>query len=792
MRKLFFLFLLLSSLSIFGQSSSNIDLVGSLNYPGTEGNDVWGYVDSTGREYALVGLQNGFSVVDLSDPYNPTESFFILGAQSIWRDVKVWEHYAFVTADEGIDGLLIVDLNDMSGNTFAYTTTDENNNFMFSKAHNIFIDEYGKAFVFGGNVGGNAQDTAGALILDLTNVSLDQGDTIYPTTLGLFEDFYLHDGMVRGDTLWGAGVYEGNFYAIDVSNPAEPVIFNDSLAFHQTPNAYTHNCWISDNGKTLFTTDEKSGAYIAAYDVSELDNIQEIDKIQSSPEIGTVIPHNTHVHGDFLVTSYYRDGIVIHDISYPNNMVEVGHYDAYSGGGDGFDGSWGAYPYLPSGLVLSVEINSGSNGEGMLLVLDPEYKRAAFLEGLVKDSLSGNPLSNASIRILTYDVISSSTNLSGNYFIGVENANTYDVEYSKIGYFTDTVEVTLINGEIVNKNVALLPKNSFSKTGKITDISGDGIPNCNVLITSSFFTDTLLTNQNGEFSMDTLYQSDYIFYYGKWGYRTKCENISIVNDSLQVLLALENAYYDDFTFDFGWEVTGNSSSGIWEIGNPNPTIENGELYNPSDDINTDCYVNAMVTGNAIGGGAVADDVDDGYTLISSPTFDLSTYSNPIIRYFEWFINGSGWSQANDSLNVYLSNGNLSKLVHSTIAQSNNEWIEKNIDVSSYLEPTSEMTISFKASDFSPYNHLVEAGIDGFEVYENNSVEIESTPPDSYTIYPNPAKNIINVPIEGLKKIYNLSGALVFTTRDKTIEINALEPGIYIINTDTYFYKFVKL
>ena len=428
----------------------------------------------------------------------------------------------------------------------------------------------------------------------------------------------------------------------------------------------------------------------------------------------------------------------------------------------------------------------------MLLVLDPEYKRAAFLEGLVKDSLSGNPLSNASIRILTYDVISSSTNLSGNYFIGVENANTYDVEYSKIGYFTDTVEVTLINGEIVNKNVALLPKNSFSKTGKITDISGDGIPNCNVLITSSFFTDTLLTNQNGEFSMDTLYQSDYIFYYGKWGYRTKCENISIVNDSLQVLLALENAYYDDFTFDFGWEVTGNSSSGIWEIGNPNPTIENGELYNPSDDINTDCYVNAMVTGNAIGGGAVADDVDDGYTLISSPTFDLSTYSNPTIRYFEWFINGSGWSQANDSLNVYLSNGNLSKLVHSTIAQSNNEWIEKNIDVSSYLEPTSEMTISFKASDFSPYNHLVEAGIDGFEVYENNSVEIESTPPDSYTIYPNPAKNIINVPIEGLKKIYNLSGALVFTTRDKTIEINALEPGIYIINTDTYFYKFVKL
>ena len=83
------------------------------------------------------------------------------------------------------------------------------------------------------------------------------------------------------------------------------------------------------------------------------------------PEIATVVPHNTHVYGDFLVTSYYRDGIVIHDISCPTNMVERGSTDAFSGGGDGrvWMVHWGAYPFLPSGLVLSVEINSGPNGE---------------------------------------------------------------------------------------------------------------------------------------------------------------------------------------------------------------------------------------------------------------------------------------------------------------------------------------------------------------------------------------------------------------------------------------------
>ena len=71
MKKLFILIILTLSLSVYSQSSSNISLVGSLDYPGTEGNDVWGYVDSTGTEYALVGMQNGFSVVNLSDPANP-------------------------------------------------------------------------------------------------------------------------------------------------------------------------------------------------------------------------------------------------------------------------------------------------------------------------------------------------------------------------------------------------------------------------------------------------------------------------------------------------------------------------------------------------------------------------------------------------------------------------------------------------------------------------------------------------------------------------------------------------
>ena len=157
------------------QNSLNLSLSGSYTYDaGVECNDIWGYVDSFGNEYALVGLTNGFSVVNLSSPSNPTEEFFIPGAQSIWRDIKVWNNYAYVTCDQGSDGLLIVDLNDMTGNTYVFISTDQNGQNMFTRAHNLYIDEFGKAYIFGGNVG-----TVGVLILDVTNV--DISNNVKPT-----------------------------------------------------------------------------------------------------------------------------------------------------------------------------------------------------------------------------------------------------------------------------------------------------------------------------------------------------------------------------------------------------------------------------------------------------------------------------------------------------------------------------------------------------------------------------------------------------------------------------------
>ena len=345
------IFILLFPLFLLSQSSLNMVQIGNLSY-NQDLNDVWGYVDLNGNEHALVGCANGFSYVDVSNPSNPQEVFFISGSNSVWRDLKTWGKYAYVTT-EAEDGLLIVDLTDLSGQTYTYWTDQ------FMRAHNIYIDENGFAYIFGSQDG----PTDGAIILDLND------DPMNPSVAGLFDAYYLHDGMVRGDTLWGAAVYEGVLTAVDVSDKANPVILGST----PTSCNFTHNAWVSDDGNYVFTTDEQSDCNVGAYDVSNISDIQEIDLIQSwNNENGfPVIPHNTHVLGDYLVTSYYTSGVTVIDASDPFNMNEIAYYDTspdYEGGE--FEGCWGAYPFLPSGLILATDQQTGLH---ILEITEPIY-----------------------------------------------------------------------------------------------------------------------------------------------------------------------------------------------------------------------------------------------------------------------------------------------------------------------------------------------------------------------------------------------------------------------------------
>ena len=119
MRIFFILILFIPQLSFTQATEGNLlgrwsdaSLVGSNAYNNIY-NEVWG-VERNGHEYAIIGTTAGTHFIDVTDPTNPTEAFFIAGAAMggaiIHRDYHDYGDYLYAVADEGISTLQIFDL----------------------------------------------------------------------------------------------------------------------------------------------------------------------------------------------------------------------------------------------------------------------------------------------------------------------------------------------------------------------------------------------------------------------------------------------------------------------------------------------------------------------------------------------------------------------------------------------------------------------------------------------------------------------------------------------------------
>ncbi len=378
MKKLILVFVL-GLLGQFVLAQPVLDFLGQKTYSG-EGSDIWGYA-ANGQEYALMGLTNGYSIVDVTDPTNPNELHFVPGSWTYWRDFKTYGTYAYLVNEAG-GGLEIIDLSGLPGSISSNFWTGgsfQGNNYNVSTVHNIFIDENGIGYLVGGNFAGG-----GALMIDIA------ANPTNPSIVGVYSNEYVHDIYVRGDTMWNAEVYEGRVAVFDISDKTNPV----QLGAFFTPNYTAHNCWLSNDGNYMFTTDETSGGKVGIFDVSNLNNVSLIDTYL--PDQGTgAFPHNTFVHGNYLYTAYYSDGVTVADISDPTNLFEVDAYDTapgYSGGG--FNGAWGVYPYLPSGNVLVADIE-----QGLYILGDPNGGQSSLgpAEVSLKVYLEGPYLNNGTM-----------------------------------------------------------------------------------------------------------------------------------------------------------------------------------------------------------------------------------------------------------------------------------------------------------------------------------------------------------------------------------------------------------
>ncbi|MBP6574567.1 MAG: choice-of-anchor B family protein [Flavobacteriales bacterium] len=756
----------------------NMSLLGDIDYQSTHNSNlsnIWGYVDDLGNEYALIGVNGdpnqtntgGLAVVDVTDPAVPVEVAFFNGANSDWREIKTYGDYAYVTT-EASAGLLIVDLSPLPQSTVLPVNVFVGNGWISS--HSLFIDEAaGRLYIHGSNRG-----NGGVIIYDLTQ------DPMNPVEIGEYDPYYCHDSFVRGDTLYAAHIYDGFITVVNVSDPQNPVL----LGSQNTPSNFSHNVWLDDTGDHMFTTDEVTNAYVGSYDISDLGNIQELDRLRSDGGSGA-IPHNTYWLNDYLVTSYYTFGCVVYDASRPENLVEVGHFDTSPSTGNGFSGAWGVYPFLPSTNLLISDI------EGGLRVLGVTYSSACWLEGIITDQNTTQPVNGVQVSIVGTGV-TDITGIDGTYTSGYHSAGTYDVLLTAIGYADLTITgVVLSNGTITVQDAQMVPLATFSYSGSVTDdVTTLGVPDALVRLYSDQYTFEVQCDASGNFTLPAMYEDTYEVVAGAWGWRTTCLAPALIDDaSAPISIAVQPGYSDDFALGLGWTVNSTAVEGQWERAEPVGQEIQGFEIQPEEDVQDDCADLCYLTGN--GPDIGLNDVQNGETVLVSPMFDATGFNNPLVAWQYWYFDGSLNGTVDDSLTFFLRTGGTDHFISSIHPnQSMSLWTADSVVIADVVQPAADMqwvVRAHKPNDIG--SHVLECAFDAFEVREDVADAVAEVAPQlGLHLWPNPNDGAFTLAVdvmgEVIVAITDLQGREVahFKLFSGAASISTgLDAGVYLLN-----------
>lgn len=315
---------------------------------------IWGYYDSiTQKEYAILGGINGTYFIDVTDPANPVLRDYVLGRRGncVWREYKNYGKYLYMISDDSApNSFQIADMSYLPDSVHVVYDSDQ----LFVRAHTVYVDG-DKLYCGDVKLLSNTKYSMAVYSLS-NNPELPQLiatlNTDYPSI------DHAHDMLVRNDTIYASCGYQG-FYVFRLK-PDNHFEMLGSLTSYPDQ-GYNHSSTITENGKRMIFTDEvPNGMAVKVINTSDLSDIQVTSTFRSHPG---ATPHNPHILGYKVVLSYYHDGVWIYDVSNETNPEAVGFYDTFPENGNSFPGSyegcWGVYPYLPSGILLASDMQNG-------------------------------------------------------------------------------------------------------------------------------------------------------------------------------------------------------------------------------------------------------------------------------------------------------------------------------------------------------------------------------------------------------------------------------------------------
>jgi choice-of-anchor B domain-containing protein len=371
---------------------AQIPLTGFSSQPLSAAN-VWGFVhhcDAGNREYAVIGLEDGTAIVDVTEPTTPVEVGFVDGVSSGWREVKILQvesgapgcdrAYAYLST-EGPGGLQILDLSNLPGSVSVANTLTE-----YSTSHTLYISnvDYASNKALPGRtpylyVAGSNLENGRYRIYDLANPTSPQRVTVNPGIAGLADPrgFYMHDSTTvlitderTSQCAGGANpcevLVDFNEQSVDlwnVTNKAQPQF----LSRTSFPNArYIHSGWPTPDLRYVIVHDELDELQIPGLRTSiytlDIADLRAPVIVTSYTGPGTTTDHNGYSLADRYYVSHYKRGLVIFDLADPNALREVAAFDTFllpCENTAGTEGAWGVYPFLPSGTLLVSDIDNG-------------------------------------------------------------------------------------------------------------------------------------------------------------------------------------------------------------------------------------------------------------------------------------------------------------------------------------------------------------------------------------------------------------------------------------------------
>ena len=626
------------------------------------GSDCWGWTDSqTGKEYAIVGLTNATSFVDISDPTNPKYLGRLLTqtGNSAWRDMKVYNDHVFIVSDGNDNhGMQVFDLTQLRtadpdnpqnfSNTTLYTGVNS--------SHNIAInEESGYAYIVGSNRanGGihavNIQNptnpveagnySGGGYVHDVQVVTYSGPDPDYQGR----EIAFCCNGRTQSDNDAVVVVdvtNKNNMTAISSNNYPQP--------------GYCHQGWLSEDQRYFYLGDEfdeqgfGGGTRLIVWDCLDLDNPVYLGFYEGTTN---AVDHNVYVRGDKVFVANYSAGLRVLQIdpNNPLNLNEIASVDTFMSDNDtDFDGAWSSYPYFPSGVIT---INDRQNGMFVVRLTELEFDFPAGQPDLVDPAGMGGFL----VQVSGFN----GKPEPGTGTLHVDRGNGFEE------FPMNEVSPSLYEGFFPATQCGSVIKYFVSAT------STNGVQEC----FPSAAPDVFLTATSAD--------------------------------------AITMPFADDFQTNQGWTVSGDAAAGTWERGVPNGDGDRGDPLADADG-SGQCYLTENGAGNT--------DVDDGTTILTSPTMDATGSGNAasaFLSYSRWYSNDIGNAPASDIFVVEISNNNGQTWTElETVGPSGNEvsggWFEKSFEISEFLPPTDQMRVRFSVSDLGD-GSVVEAAVDGVEI-----------------------------------------------------------------------------